>query len=130
MDLLRSLAHEETCNKRVELAFLSKQKKHNKYIYKTRDVGDIFEPVFINWTLSSDVLLPDYFHLVKYGYEVLFQPSPLVTFAKLVIVEKVLPHSFDLHKCTMKSEEQESLENGSKRSRGLPSADLLINGRS
>ena len=90
----------------------------------------IFEPVFINWTLSSDVLLPDYFHLVKYGYEVLFQPSPLVTFAKLVIVEKVLPHSFDLHKCTMKSEEQESLENGSKRSRGLPSADLLINGRS
>lgn len=80
--------------------------------------------------MSSHVLLPDYFHLFKYGYEVLFQSSPLVTFAKLVIVEKVLPHSFDLHNCTMKSEEQESLENGSKRSRGLPSADLLINGRS
>jgi len=107
--------------------FLSSRKKQNKYIYKTRDFGDIFEPIFINWTLSSDILLPDYFYLFNYGYEVLFQSSPFVTFAKPVIVEKVLPHSFDLHNCTTRSGEQKSLENGSKRSRGLPSADLLIN---
>lgn len=59
----------------------------------------------------KEFLLTDSFYLFNYNSEELVQSTPLVTFVKLLIVDKGLPHPFDLHNCTAKLEEQESIEN-------------------
>lgn len=72
---------------------------------------DIFETVFIKQTLSSRSFcyqIPS--TLFDYNSEELFKSSPIVTFVKLLIVDKELPSPSDLHNNNAKLKEQASLE--------------------